>query len=87
MGLIDEREKIGLIGAIVKKRFGAGGNSFGLGVILDARKYYGEIQVKIGWFKTPYILFQAERKVGWQMFAALIIISEPQGVKKSCRLK
>ncbi len=83
---LTEREKIGLIGALVKKKFGDG-VEFGLGVIVDARKYYGELQVKVGWFKTPYILFQAERKVGWQLFDALIIVSEPQGVKRLCRLK
>ena len=80
MGL-NEREKIGLIGALVKKKFGAQ-NKEGIGVILDARKYQGEFQIKVGWFKTPYILFQAERKVGWQLFDALIIISKPHGDKK-----
>jgi len=80
MGL-NEREKIGLIGALVKKKFGDG-VEFGIGVILDARRYYGELQVKVGWIKTPYILWQAERKVGWQIFDALIIISKPHGDKK-----
>ena len=78
---LNEREKIGLIGALVKKKFGAG-IEFGLGVIIDARKHFGELQVKVGWFKTPYILFQAERKVGWQLFDALIIISKSHGDSK-----
>jgi len=86
MGLEDpkEREKIGLIGAIVKKKYGDGLDlkAFGLGVILETRSYYGEIQVKVGWFKSPYILFQAERKVGWQIYDALVIVSKPCGDKR-----
>lgn len=79
--ILSSEENRKLIGAIVKRK----GYEVGAGVIIEARKYYGEVQVKIGWFASPFIRFQPERKIGWHLFSSLFIISEPiLGVSQRC---
>ena len=61
-----------MIGSIVRRK----GYDIGAGVIVGVERQFGKIKVKVGWFSTPFIRFQTERKIGWHLYSSLFIISE-----------
>lgn len=71
----------GIIGDLV--RLNAGEENLGVGVILNHRRYHGEIHLKIAWLCSPHIRFKSERTVGWHNYERIRFISSI-GERKEC---
>ena len=60
-----------LLGSLVMKSWGGG-----IGLVIDTRKWGGDIHVKVAWVSSPFILYQEERKIGWHNYTIVTIVSE-----------
>ena len=59
-----------LIGSICRMSWGGG-----VGLILDSRRWHGDIQIRIAWVASPFIRFKEERKIGWHNYTSVTLIS------------
>lgn len=70
-----------IIGDLVRLKVGE--ENLGVGVVLNHRRYHGEIHIKIAWISSPHILFAVERTVGWHNYERVQFVSTI-GEKKRC---
>ena len=63
----------GIVGNLV--RLNVGEKNLGVGVVLNHRRFHGEIHIKIAWFSSPHIVFKEERIIGWHNYERIHFIS------------
>ena len=54
------------------------GENYGVGVVVNHRRWYGHFHVYVFWITSPYIKFKFERQTGWHEFERLTILSKPR---------
>lgn len=80
-----EYEKLtnNIIGSIISMRNltvnGWGDNRQGIGVVLDTRRWHGEVHFKVAWIRNPFNMIPKQRNIGWHSFNRLFIVSKPKG--------
>tara|TARA_B100000123_G_C25718356_1_gene423218 strand:+ start:568 stop:819 length:252 start_codon:yes stop_codon:yes gene_type:complete len=55
-----------LLGSLVRRNWGGG-----VGLVIDTRRYAGELHLRIAWVQSPFIKFQEERKIGWHNYTSV----------------
>jgi len=64
-----------LVGSLVT--LGIEGENYGVGVIVNHRRWYGHFHVYVFWITSPYVKFKFERQTGWHEYERLTILSKP----------
>ena len=54
------------------------GENYGVGVVVNHRRWYGHFHVYVFWITSPYFKFKLERQTGWHEFERLTILSKPR---------
>lgn len=68
-----------IIGSLVRLKVEE--KNYGVGIVLNHRRYHGEIHIKIGWFCSPHFRFKLERNIGWHNYERIRFISKTLGEK------
>ena len=63
-----------LIGSLVS--LSVGEKNYGVGIILNHRRYHGYIHVRVGWLNSPRIRFKEVRKIEWLSYERIRLVSK-----------
>ena len=63
-----------VVGSLVSLSIGE--KNYGVGVILNHRRYHGYIHLKVGWVISPRIRFKEVRKTEWLSYERIRFVSK-----------
>ena len=73
---LEEYEAVakGIVGSLVA--LSIDGENYGVGVILQHRRFHGEFHIKVAWLNCPHFNFRVQRNIEWLNYERVSFISK-----------